>query len=103
MDNKIADLGVSVMRTPLRSPLANCYCERLVGTLRRECLDFVIPFGERHLRRTIAEYVEHYHRERNHQGIENELIAGAPVTSTVGRIRRRSRLGGLLNYYDRAA
>jgi putative transposase len=62
----------------------------------------VIPFGERHLRRTIAEFVEHYHRERNHQAIENALIAGPPVTRTVGRIRRRPRLGGLLNY-DRAA
>jgi len=52
---------------------------------------------------TIAEYVEHYHRERNHQGNKNELIAGGPPTAPVGRIRRRPRLGGLLNYYYRAA
>jgi hypothetical protein len=63
----------------------------------------VIPFGERHLRRTIAEYVEHYHRERNHQGLENELIDGAPSLERRHRIRRRQRLGGILNYYDRAA
>ena len=63
----------------------------------------MIPFGEHHLRRTIAEYVEHYHRERNHQGLANELIERAPAISAVGRIRRRPRLGGLLNYYDRAA
>jgi hypothetical protein len=63
----------------------------------------VIPLGERHLRRTIAEYVEHYHRERNHQGLENELIAGAPSGERGCRIRRRPRLGGLLNYYERAA
>jgi putative transposase len=64
----------------------------------------VIPFGERHLRLTIAEFVQHYHRERNHQGLENELIEGAPVVAVhVGRIRRRQRLGGLLNYYCRAA
>ena len=50
-------------------------------SIKEECLNRVIPFGERHLRRTIAEYVEHYHRERNHQGIENELIEGAPATS----------------------
>ena len=74
-----------------------------VRSIKEECLDPVIPFGERHLRRTIAEYVEQYHRERNHQGIANALIAGTPATSTVGRIRRRPRLGGLLNYYDRAA
>jgi hypothetical protein len=47
--------------------------------------------------------VEHYHRERNHQGIENELIDGAPARHLSGRIRRRPRIGGLLNYYCRAA
>ncbi len=59
---------------------------RLVRSIQEECLDRVIPFGEGHLRRTIAEYVEHYHRERNHQGIENMLIEGAPATDLVGRI-----------------
>ena len=69
-----------------------------------ECLDRLIPFGERHFRRALAEYVAHYHYERNHQGIENTLIAGAPVANSAGgRIRRRARLGGLLNYYHRAA
>jgi hypothetical protein len=63
----------------------------------------VIPFGERHLRRAIAEYVVHYPRERNHQGIENALIERAPATNAVGRIRRRPRLGGVLNYYESAA
>jgi hypothetical protein len=65
--------------------------------------DRVIPFGERHLRQTIAEYVEHYHRERNHEGLANELIEGAAAQGNVGGIRRRQRLGGLLNYYCRAA
>jgi hypothetical protein len=51
----------------------------------------------------IVQYVEHYHRERNHQGIENMLIAGVPATDLQGRIRRRPRLGGVLNYYERAA
>jgi hypothetical protein len=62
----------------------------------------MIPMGERHLRRTIAEFVVHYHAERNHQGLGNELIAGAPPLEGP-RIRRRQRLGGLLNYYCRAA
>jgi putative transposase len=52
---------------------------------------------------TIAEFVEHYHGERNHQGLGNELIDGARAVERVGRIRRRQRLGGLLNYYARAA
>jgi len=75
-----------------------------VRSIKEECLDRLIPLGERHFRRAITEYVAHYHRERNHQGLEHALIAGAPATgSVVGRIRRRPRLGGLLNYYERAA
>jgi putative transposase len=63
----------------------------------------VIPFGERHLRGIIAAFFEHYHGERNHQRLGNELIDRAPAVERVGRIRRRQRLGGLLNYYARAA
>ena len=100
---RLGEAGIRVVQTPYQAPNANAYAERFVRSIKQECLDRVIPFGERHLRRTIAEYVEHYHRERNHQGIENTLIAGAPATDLVGRIRRRPRLGGLLNYYDRAA
>jgi hypothetical protein len=54
-------------------------------------------------RHVLTPFVDHYHRERNHQGIENELIAGAPATGATGRVHRRVRLGGLLNYYERAA
>ena len=77
--------------------------ERFVRSIKEECLSRVIPFGEPHLRRTMAEFVEHYHRERNHQGLDNELIVGAPPVEGGYRIRRRQRLGGLLNYYARAA
>ena len=82
---------------------ANAYAERFVRSIKHECLNRVILFGERHLRRSIAEFVEHYHCERNHQGLGNELIEGAPAVGPVGRIRRRQRLRGLLNYYARAA
>jgi hypothetical protein len=51
----------------------------------------------------VAEFVEHYHRERNHQGLKNALIAGDPVVDGAGRVRRRARLGGLLGFYARAA
>jgi transposase InsO family protein len=75
-----------------------------VRSIKHECLNRIIPFGARHFRRTIAEFVEHYHCERNHQGIGNELIE-AMTTVNVGDspIRRRQRLGGLRNYYARAA
>ena len=76
---------------------------RTSGSIKDECLNRVIPFGERHLRRTIAQYVEHYHRERSHQGLDNALIEDSNAPAEGKRIRRRSRLGGLLNYYERAA
>ena len=72
-------------------------------SIKHECLNRVIPLGAGHLRRTIAKYVAHYHGERNHQGLGNELIEGALELGRVGRIRRCPRLGGLLNYYCRAA
>ena len=92
-----------MVQTPFQAPNANAYAERFVRSIKHQCLNRVIPFGERHLRLTIAEFVEHYHGERNHQGHGNELIDGALVVERVGRIRRRQRLGGLLNYYARAA
>ena len=101
---RLTEAGIRVVQTPYQAPNANAYAERFVLSIKDECLNRVIPFVERHFRRTIAEFVAHYHGERNHQGLENELIEGAPVVeASVGRIRRRQRLGGLLNYYCRAA
>ena len=99
---RLEEAGIRVVQTPYRAPNANAYAERFVRSINEECLDRLIPIGERHFRRAISEYVSHYHRERNHQGIANELIAGASATRTVGPIRRRP-LDGLLNYSDRAA
>jgi transposase InsO family protein len=73
-----------------------------VRSIKEECLERVILFGERHLRRTIAEFVARYHTERNHQGIGNELIQPLEQAGQ-GRVRSRQRIGGLLNYYYRAA
>jgi hypothetical protein len=72
-----------------------------VRSIKEECLDRIIPLGERNFRRAVREYVVYYHLERNHQGLGNALIAGKPARTT-GSIRRRPRLGGLLNYYERA-
>ena len=91
------------MRTPYQAPNANAHAERFVRSIKEECLNRLVPLGDSHFRLVIAEYLEHYHRERNHQGLDNELIAGAAAMQTIGPVRRRARLGGLLNYYARAA
>jgi transposase InsO family protein len=81
---RLGEAGIRVVQTPYQAPNANAYAERFVRSIKEECLGRVIPFGERHLRRTIAEFIEHYHRERNHQGLENALIDGAPASERGG-------------------
>jgi len=75
----------------------------LPGDIARSAIEReIIPIGERHFRRAVTEFLTHYHREQNHQGLHNALIAGAPPTGA-GRVDRQARLGGLLNDYRRAA
>ena len=100
---RLREAGIRVVLTPERAPNANAYAERFVRSIKEECLDRLIPLGERHFRQAIAEYVEHDHGERNHQGLENRLISGQPAIAMRNRVRRRPRLGGLLNFYQRAA
>jgi len=90
--------GVRIVRLPARSPDLNAFAERWV---RSECLSRVIPLGERHLRHLLTEYLEHYHQERNHQGLNNRIIAPEPADANSGGGigRRRERIGGLLGYY----
>jgi transposase InsO family protein len=99
----LQDAGIRVIQTPYRAPNANAHAERFVRSIKEECLNRLIPLGERHYRRAVAQFVAHYHRERNHQGLDNELIAGERAKACHGRLRRHQRLGGLLNYYARAA
>jgi transposase InsO family protein len=81
---------------------ANAYAERFVRTIKENCLEQMILFGEGALRNAVREFVAHYHFERNHQGLGNRLIIAPTTVQTVGRVRRKQRLGGLLNYYHRA-
>jgi len=94
--------GVETVKLPARSPNLNAYAERFVRSIKSECLSKIIPLGERHLRLVVSEYVEHYHLERNHQGLGNRLIErsrGQP--RKFGRVARRERLGGVLNFFHR--
>lgn len=100
----LASANVELLRLPARSPNLNAYAERFVRSIKSECLRHVIPLGERHLRHVVEEYIEHYHAERNHQGIDNVIPfpARAPPLAR-GRIRVRERLGGILKFYERKA
>ncbi len=96
--------GIKIVRLPARSPNLNAYAERFVRTIKETCLDRMIFFGETSLRRAINEFLEHYHHERNHQGLENRLIAPlTEVGSVDGTVACRERLGGMLRYYYRDA
>jgi transposase InsO family protein len=99
----VEEVGIRVVQTPYRAPNCNAHAERFVRSIKEECLHRLIPLGERHLRHAIDEFVIHYHRERNHQGLGNELIDGAPGVQTGGVVGCRQRLGGFLRYYHRAA
>jgi putative transposase len=109
LDAALTAMGVRVLRTPVHSPMANAFCERLLGTLRRECLDFLIPFGEEHLRRGLGIWQIHYNRGRPHACLGPGLPhppPGLPVAPIAGhglprdmRVRARSILGGLHHEY----
>ena len=109
LDEAVTAMGVRILRTPVKAPLANAVCERLVGTARRECLDFLIPLGERHLRRSLQLWVDHYNRGRPHMSLgpgtpvllpqpppENESRHSIPKAHVV---RARAVLGGLHHEY----
>ena len=89
---------------PPQSPNMNAYLERFMRSLKSECLSRMIFFGQHSLERSLKEYVSHYHTERNHQGLDNQLIEpGEEVGSIAGKIECHERLGGLLKYYYRNA
>ena len=99
--------GTKIIRLPPRSPNLNAYAECFVRSVKQECLNRLIFFGEESLRRALREYTMHYHHERNHQGMQNRCLVGAAnddrhwIDSTA--IKCRARLGAMLNYYYQEA
>jgi hypothetical protein len=82
----------------------NAHCERFVRSIKEEALDRVLMHGERSLSYVTEQYLVHYHTERNHQGLGNQLLSPVPdLGSHHGQVKRRERLGGLLSYYYRDA
>lgn len=100
----LRDSGTKPVRLPARSPNLNSHAERFVLSIKSECLGHMIFFSEAQLRRAIEAYCDHYHGERNHQGLGNRLIDGSLTAANKdGSIECRKRLGGMLRYYHREA
>ena len=115
LDATARSFGLAILKSPPRCPKANAFCERLIGTLRRECLDWIIPLGEGHLRSVVREWATHYNRGRPHTAVNAvpEPTLGIPAELQAHRhrlpagqvVRAKSILGGLHHEYsiDRAA
>jgi putative transposase len=100
----LKDGGVESVKLPPQSPNLNAHAERFVRSIKESCLERLILFGESSLRTAIQHFVDHYHNERNHQGLSNRLIEPErDHLENVGAIQRRQGLGGMLNYYYRVA
>jgi putative transposase len=98
--------GIEIIKSPIRAPRANAVAERWIKSARTELLDWVLIFGERHLKATLSEYVDHYNRSRPHRSLDlttPEPSARDSGPATDSRVYRRARLGGLINEYYEAA
>ena len=102
-DRVMTKAGIRAKRLAPRSPNLNAYVERFIQSIQVECLDHFLVFGEKHFDYLVREYLEYYHQERPHQGLGNRLISGEPPPPANGEILCRTRLGGLLKHYYRAA
>jgi hypothetical protein len=101
--------GIRILRTPPQAPKANAICERMVGTLRRELLDRMLIVNERHLRRVLTMYLDHFNTARPHRTLDQltpaqaETRAPEPVNLAEYRIHRKPILNGLTSEYERAS
>jgi transposase InsO family protein len=100
--DRVSGLGLEQMRTAFRSPWQNGFAERWIASLRRDCLDHVIPINERQLRRVIRSYVDYYHADRTHLGLEKDAPEERPIEPReMGEVVAFPRVGGLHHRYTR--
>jgi putative transposase len=107
-DALFASEGIEIIKTPVRAPKANAIAERFVGTVRAECLDWLLIANRRHLERVIRAFLDHYNSHRPHRSLN--LTPPDPnarklrvIRPSANNVERRDRLGGLIHEYSRAA
>ena len=102
--DRVRVMGINEVVTAPRSPWQNPYVERLIGSIRRECLDHIVIFDELHLRRILSSYVRYYHRTRTHLSLDNDCPQPRPISPpTAGKIIAFPEVGGLHHRYERRA
>ena len=102
--SRLEAMGISEVLTAPRSPWQNAYAERVIGTIRRECLDHVIVLSERHLRRSLSSYFDYYHRSRTHLSLEKDCPEPRTVhPPDAGKVIVFPQVGGLHHRYERLA
>jgi putative transposase len=101
---RVEVMGITEVVTAPRSPWQNAYVERVIGSVRRECLDYVVIFNQRHLRRVLASYVDYYYRTRTHLSLDKDRPDSRPVQPpTRGKVIAIPQVGGLHHRYERLA
>ena len=104
VDTVFGSIGITTIKTPVRSPRANAFAERFVRTIRNECFDLLLICSRPHLEAVVAEYLRHYNKARPHRSLGLSQPIPRPVTPTTNRtITRREILGGMIHEYDVAA
>ena len=101
---RIKAMGIDEVLTAPRSPWQNPYAERVIGSIRRECLDHLIVLNERHLRRVLASYLDYYHRSRTHLSLNKDSPVPRPIQpAETGKVIAFPQVGGLHHRYERLA
>ncbi len=100
--NRVRGMGITEVKTTAQSPWQNPYCERMIGSIKNDCLNHLVVLNEDHLKRTLSEYFKYYHKDRTHLGLDKNSPLGRPVQEKpeIGKVIALPRVGGLHHRYD---
>jgi transposase InsO family protein len=102
--NRVEAMGITEVITAPRSPWQNAYVERVIGSIRRECLDHIAVFNERHLHRVLSAYIDYYHRSRTHLSLDKDCPHPRPIHArSSAKVIAIPQVGGLHHRYERCA